>query len=72
MKNNFYDFNLHLPNVTNMLFFSDISLCNLLQLQSVLMGVKDKRYIQQVARYGQTDVHILFLLSSSLMALLEF
>lgn len=55
-----------------MLFFSDISLCNLLQLQSVLMGVKDKRYIQQVARYGQTDVHILFLLSSSLMALLEF
>ena len=57
-----------------MLFFSDISLCNLLllQLQSVLMGVKDKRYIQQVARYGQTDVHIFFPLSSSLMALLEF
>lgn len=55
-----------------MLFFSDISLCNLLQLQSVLMGVKDKRYIQQVAKYGQTDVHIFFPLSSSLMALLEF
>lgn len=72
MKNNFYDFNLYLPNVTNMLFFSDISLCNLLQLQSVLMGVKDKRYIQQVAKYGQTDVHIFFPLSSSLMALLEF
>lgn len=55
-----------------MLFFSDISLCNLLQLQSVLMGVKDKRYIQQVARYDQKDVHIFFPLSSSLMALLEF
>lgn len=24
------------------------------------MGVKDKRYIQQVAKYGQTDVHIFF------------
>ena len=22
------------------------------------MGVKDSRYVQQVAKYGQTDIHI--------------